>query len=61
MESSFSLSDTLAAVGMPDAFQGTFEDFSRMYGRHCRAGEDICLVIPGVLHKASSSVDETGT
>ena len=37
MESEFSLTDTLSAMGMPDAFDQQSADFSGMDGRLCRA------------------------
>ena len=52
-ESSFSLANTLAAMGMPVAFSGA-ADFSGITGR-----QD--LSIKEVLHKAFVSVDEAGT
>ncbi len=52
-ESRFSLSQTLAAMGMPEAFS-TRADFSGMTG-----SPD--LFISDVLHKAFVSVDEDGT
>jgi serpin B len=48
-----SLADTLAAMGMPDAFEGA-ADFSGMTGTRD-------LFISDVLHKAFVSVDEAGT
>ncbi|MDR3577726.1 MAG: serpin family protein [Anaerolineaceae bacterium] len=53
-ESSFSLSDTLASMGMPDAFNADKADFSGMDGK-----KD--LSISQVLHKAYVNVDEKGT
>jgi serpin B len=53
VESSFSLADTLAKMGMPDAF-GAQADFSAMDGQ-----KD--LFISAVVHKATISVDEKGT
>ena len=61
MESSFSLTDALQAMGMTDAFDDQSADFSGMDGRLCRARGDICLLISDVLHKAFVSVDEEGT
>ena len=61
MESSFSLTDTLQAMGMTDAFDDESADFSGMDGRLCRMRGDICLLISDVLHKAFVSVDEEGT
>ncbi len=52
-ESQFSLSDTLAGMGMPDAF-GVGADFSGMTGSRD-------LWISEVVHKAFVSVDEEGT
>ncbi|RLC69909.1 MAG: serpin family protein [Chloroflexi bacterium] len=52
-ESGFSLKDTLAAMGMADAFTGA-ADFSGMTGGHD-------LFISEVVHKAFVSVDEAGT
>ena len=52
-ESSFSLKDTLSAMGMPDAFSAV-ADFSGMTG-----SPD--LFISEILHKAFVSVDEAGT
>ena len=54
IESSFNLSDTLAAMGMPDAFDATKADFSGMDGKHD-------LSISQVVHKAYVTVDEKGT
>jgi len=52
-ESDFSLRETLAAMGMPDAFSGS-ADFSGMTGSRD-------LFIADVVHKAFVSVDEAGT
>lgn len=52
-ESSFSLKDVLAAMGMPVAFTSN-ADFSGMTGVHD-------LFISDVVHKAFVSVDEAGT
>jgi len=51
--SSFSLSKTLVAMGMPEAFQSR-ADFSGMTGRRD-------LFISDVIHKALVDVDEEGT
>jgi len=51
-ESSFSLRESLTAMGMPDAF--TNADFSGMTGNRD-------LFISDVIHKAFVSVDEAGT
>ncbi len=52
--SDFNLSDPLAAMGMPDAFDPQRADFSGMTG-----GRD--LFIENVVHKAFVAVDEKGT
>ena len=52
-ESEFSLGETLAGMGMPDAF-GARADFSGMTGSRG-------LWVSAVLHKAFVSVDEEGT
>ena len=59
-ESQVSLKDTLAAMGMPDAFNGGAADFSGMDGRRC-AEDPACLRITDVFHKSFVSVDEEGT
>ena len=53
-DSEFSLEDTLAEMGMPDAFSLSEADFSGMTG----SSE---LFIWGVVHKAFVAVDEAGT
>jgi serpin B len=53
-DSEFSLKDTLAGMGMPDAFVFPIADFSGMTGR-------IELFIWGVVHKAFVAVDTAGT
>jgi serpin B len=52
--SEFSLAQTLAGMGMADAFDPTLADFSGMIGRPE-------LYIQNVLHKAFVAVDEKGT
>ncbi len=52
-ESSFSLGESLAAMGMPDAFSGN-ADFSDLTGNRD-------LFIAEVIHKAFVSADEAGT
>ena len=54
VESSFSLGDTLAKMGMPDAFNAGQADFSGMDGQRD-------LYVSSVIHKAYASVDESGT
>ena len=53
-ESGFRLKETLAAMGMPDAFLYGVADFSGMDGTRI-------LFIDDVIHKAFVSVDEAGT
>jgi serpin B len=53
-ESSFNLNDTLAAMGMPDAFDRDRADFSGMDGKRD-------LFVGFVVHKALVRVDEEGT
>ncbi|MBC7228213.1 MAG: serpin family protein [Thermoflexales bacterium] len=54
VESDFRLADTLAAMGMPAAFQPGQADFSGMDGSRD-------LYISAILHKAFVDVDESGT
>jgi len=54
VESSFGLADTLAAMGMPDAFDVVKADFSSMTGQPD-------LYITDVVHKAFVDVNEIGT
>ena len=61
VKASFGLSDTLKAMGMPDAFNGSAADFSGMDGASCLAGDGECLLITDVVHQAFVSVDEAGT
>ena len=60
-ESQFRLAETLKTTGMPDAFDRKTSDFSGMDGQSCLAGDDPCLYIKDVIHKAFVSVDEEGT
>ena len=61
MHLAFSLSDTLSAIGIPDAFNDEAADLSGMDGQFCQQSGDVCLHISNVLHKAFISVDEEGT
>jgi serpin B len=54
IDSSFGLADTLAAMGMPDAFDVVKADFSGMTGKPD-------LFITNVVHKAYVDVNEEGT
>ena len=60
-ESQFRLAETLKMMGMPNAFDDKVSDFSGMDGNSCLAGDDPCLYIEDVIHKAFVSVDEEGT
>ena len=60
-DASFRLADTLKAMGMPGAFDPAAADFSGMDGLSCARGDDGCLYIADVVHKAFVSVDEAGT
>ena len=53
-ESSLGLADTLAALGMPDAFDAEKADFSGMTGKPE-------LMISSVIHQATIDVNEEGT
>ena len=61
IESQRGLAETLAKMGMPNAFDRDTADFSGMDGRSCLAGDAECLYIKIVVHKAFVSVDEEGT
>lgn len=60
-DSQFQLAETLKAMGMPDAFDSSASDFSGMDGKSCLAGDQACLYIGDIIHKAFVSVDEEGT
>jgi serpin B len=57
-ETEFGLAPTLAAMGMPDAFDEAAADFSGVYDR---SQEPRNLFISHVIHKAFVAVDELGT
>ena len=61
LEASLDLAETLEAMGMPNAFDDKRADFRGMDGLSCLAGDDECLLISDVVHKAFVSVDEAGT
>ena len=61
LESTFDLSDVLAEMGMPNAFDEKKAELRGMDGLSCLAGDDQCLWISEVAHKAFVSVDEAGT
>ena len=60
-DAAFRLGETLKALGMSAAFDASAADFSGMDGLSCAAGDDGCLYIGDVVHKAFVSVDEAGT
>ena len=61
MDARLGLVATLEAMGMPNAFDATRAEFQGMDGLSCLAGDDECLSISDVVHKAYVSVDEAGT
>ena len=61
LEADFELSDVLAEMGMLNAFDDEKAEFQRMNQLSCLAGDDQCLWISNVSHKAFVGVDETGT
>ena len=61
LEASLDLADTLGEMGMPNAFDEKKAEFQGMDGLSCLAGDDECLLISDVVHKAFVSVDEAGT
>ena len=58
---SLNLADTLKAMGMTNAFDDRKAEFQGMDGLSCLEGDDDCLLISHVVHKAFISVDEAGT
>ena len=60
-ESQFEMAETLAEMGMANAFDEGASDLSGMDGRSCVAGDVPCLFILDVIHKAFVSVNERGT
>ena len=60
-DAAFRLGETLQNMGMADAFDPGAADFSGMDGLSCAAGDNGCLYIGAVVHKAFVSVDEAGT
>ena len=61
LESQFRLAETMKAMGMANAFDAATAEFPGMDGKSCLAGDDGCLYIKDVIHKAFVSVDEEGT
>ena len=61
LDASLDLAGTLEAMGMSNAFDDKRAEFQGMDGLSCLAGDDECLLISDVVHKAFVSVDEAGT
>ena len=61
LNAAFDLSEVLAEMGMPNAFDEKRAEFQMMNGFSCLAEDDDCLLISEMAHKAVVSVDETGT
>ena len=60
--SQFGLTETLAKMGMLDAFDDRVADFSGMDGMACPPTDDQpCLIISDVIHEAFVLVNEGGT
>ena len=60
-ESQFRLAETLKGMGMADPFDPSTAEFSGMDGKSCLAGDQGCLYIEEIIHKAFVTVDEEGT
>ena len=60
-ESQFLLAETLEGMGMAAPFDPAAAEFTGMDGKSCLAGDEGCLYIREVVHKAFVSVDEKGT
>ena len=61
LESSFALAETLEEMGMSNAFDERLAEFQGIDGLSCLSGDDECLLISGVAHKAFVTMDESGT
>ena len=60
--SQFGLTETIAKMGMLDAFDDRVADFSGMDGMACPpTDDDPCLIISDVIHEAFVLVNEEGT
>lgn len=57
---SLNLANTLKEMGMVNAFDDQQAEFQGIDGLSCLAGDDGCLLISHVVHKAFISVDESG-
>ena len=60
-DAAFRLGETLKIMGVSAAFDAGAADFSGMDSLSCAAGDQGCLYIGDVVHKAFVSVDEAGT
>lgn len=60
-DAQFRLGEILKAMGMSGVFDPAAADFSGMDGLSCARGDDGCLYIADVVHKAFVAVDEAGT
>lgn len=60
-ETQFLLSNAFKALGMPNAFDPSAAEFAGIDGKSCLAGDEFCLYIREVVHKAFVAVDEEGT
>lgn len=61
LDFSLPLVDHLKTMGMPNAFDEKRAEFQGMDGLSCLAGDNECLHVSDVVHKAFVSVDEAGT
>ena len=61
IEAVINLVDALKTLGMPNAFDAVKTEFQGMDGSSCVAGDDGCLWISAMAHRAFVSVDEAGT
>jgi serpin B len=61
METSFDLTETLKAMGMPDAFAPKDADFMKMIEFTTQLVPEVRIWIDAVLHKAYVVVNEKGT
>ena len=60
-ESQFLMAETFKEMGMANPFDNAAAEFSGMDGKSCLAGDEGCLYIGDIVHKAFVSVDEEGT
>ena len=60
-ESQFLMAEIFQGMGMSNPFDAATAEFSGMDGKSCLAGDEECLYIRNIIHKAFVSVDEEGT